>query len=66
MVFKTFISEVAEDDGWGQIDYFGDRGEDEEEGSDRGHAETLSETGVSSSRSELFGLDHESEGNELD
>jgi hypothetical protein len=36
-----------------------------EEGSDRGHAETLSDTGVSS-RSELSGLDHESEGNELD
>jgi hypothetical protein len=42
----------------------GDGYEWEQEG-DGGHAETLSEAGMSS-RSEFLGLDHESEGNELD
>jgi hypothetical protein len=58
LVFKSFISEIAEDDGWGHIEYFDSVHEEVD-------VETVSQSGQSS-RSDLTGLDHLSEGNELD
>jgi hypothetical protein len=80
-VIKSFISEIKEEEGWGQIDMLGEEYEREEEEGEgyeerregygaqqdeyAGRDETLSEGGRMS-MSELTELDHESEGNELD
>ena len=58
LVLKSFISGIAEDDGWGHIEYF-------DSIHDKVDVETISQSGQSS-RSDLTGLDHLSEGNELD